>query len=43
MRGKEANKHGKKKLRAGRGGVGKTIVAGARDRATGKVSAKVFE
>ena len=33
MGGKEKNKHGNKKLRAGRGGVGKTIVAGARDRA----------
>ena len=41
--GKEANKHGKKKLRAGRGGAGKAIVAGAKDRATGKVSAKVIE
>ena len=43
MGGKEANKHGSKKLRAGRGGVGKTIVAGAKDRETGKVSAKVIE
>ena len=40
--GLEKNKHGKKKLRAGRGGAGKTIVAGAKDRATGKVSAKVI-
>lgn len=39
--GKEANKHAKKKLRAGRGKVGKFAVAGIRDRATGKVSAQV--
>ena len=31
--GKEKNKHASKKLRAGRGGVGKSVVAGARDRA----------
>ncbi len=43
MGGKEKNKHGNKKLRAGRGGVGKTIVAGAKDRETGKVSARVIE
>lgn len=41
--GKEKNKHGNKKLRAGRGAVGKVAVAGARDRATGKVSAAVVE
>ena len=40
--GKEKNKHANKKLRAGRGGVGKTIVAGAKDRATGHVSAAVI-
>ena len=39
--GKEKNKHAKKKLRAGRGGVGKTIVAGAKDRETKRVSAEV--
>ncbi len=39
--GKERNKHGRKKLRAGRGAVGKVAIAGARDRATGKISAKV--
>ena len=39
--GKEANKHGSKKLRAGRGTVGKTPVAGVRDRATGQVDAQV--
>ena len=43
MGGKERNKHSKKKLRAGRGGVGKTIVAGAKDRATNAVSAAVVE
>ena len=39
--GKETNKHSSKKLRAGRGTVGKAIVAGAKDRKTGKVSAAV--
>ena len=43
MGGKEKNKHGNKKLRAGRGGVGKTIVVGAKDRATNRVSARVIE
>ena len=37
--GKEANKHAKKKLKAGRGAVGKTAVAGVRNRETGKVQA----
>ena len=37
--GLEKNKHSRKKLRAGRGGVGKTLVAGAKDRETGTVSA----
>ncbi len=37
--GKEKNKHANKKLRAGRGGVGKAIVAGAKDRDTNRVSA----
>ena len=37
--GKEANKHRSKKLRAGRGKVGKVPVAGVRDLATGQVSA----
>ena len=41
--GKEANKHSSKKLRAGRGAVGKTAVAGAKDRATNRVSAGVVE
>ena len=41
MGGKEANKHANKKLKAGRGTVGKTAVVGARDRRTGKVTATV--
>ena len=39
--GKEKNKHTNKKLRAGRGAVGKAIVVGAKDRATNRVSATV--
>ena len=39
--GKEINKHGSKKLRAGRGSVGKVAVQGMKDRRTGKVKAKV--
>lgn len=39
--GKEKNKRASKKLRAGRGAVGKTAIAGARDRATNRVSATV--
>ena len=39
--GRERNKHSRKRLRAGRGAVGKTAVAGAKDRATGTVSASV--
>ena len=38
--GKETNKHADKKLRAGRGPVGKVAVAGVKDRATGQVKAK---
>ena len=42
--GREKNKqHSHKKLRSGRGTVGKTAVAGAKDRGTGKVSARVVE
>ena len=41
--GKESNKHSKKKLRAGRGGVGKVAVVGAKDRKTNKVKAKVVK
>ncbi len=39
--GLEKNKHASKKQRAGRGPVGKAIVAGVRDRNTGQVSATV--
>ena len=39
--GKEKNKHANKKLRAGRGAVGKAIVVGAKDRETNHVSATV--
>ena len=41
MGGKEKNKHANKKLRAGRGAVGKTAVAGIRDRDTNMVKAAV--
>ena len=41
MGGKEKNKHGNKKLRAGRGAVGKTAVVGMKDRDTNMVSATV--
>ena len=41
--GKERNKHESKKLRQGRGPVGKTAVVGARDRATGQITAQVVE
>ena len=41
--GKERNKHASKKLRQGRGPVGKTAVVGARDRATGQITAQVVE
>ena len=43
MGGKERNKHSKKKLRAGRGAVGKAAVVGAKDRKTNKVKAKVVK
>ncbi len=39
--GKETNKHASKKLRAGRGTVGKAAIVGAKDRKTNKVKAKV--
>ena len=38
--GKEPNKHANKKLRAGRGTVGKAAIVGARERDTGKVVAR---
>ena len=41
--GKEKNKHAKKKLRAGRGAVGKVAVAGVKDRGSKHVSAAVVE
>ena len=41
--GKESNKHSKKKLRAGRGGVGKAAVVGAKDRKTNKIKAKAVK
>ena len=41
--GRERNKHAGKKLKAGRGPVGKAAVVGAKDRTTNKVQAKVVE
>ena len=41
--GKERNKHARKRLHAGTGGIGKAVVAGAKDRATGKVSVEVVD
>ena len=41
--GKEKNKHAAKKLRAGRGAVGKTAVVGAKNRETNKVTARVVK
>ena len=38
--GKERNKHSNKKLRAGRGPVGKTAVVGAKDRETNRITAR---
>ena len=38
--GKEGNKHESKKLRRGRGAVGKAAIVGVKDRASNKVSAK---
>ena len=43
MGGKERNKHASRKLKAGRGTVGKTAIVGARDRKTGKVTATVVD
>ncbi len=40
--GLERNRHETRKLKQGRGGVGKAIVAAVRDRETGKVAAKVI-
>ena len=41
--GKESNKHERKKLHAGRGTIGKTTIAGAKDRETDQVSATVVK
>ena len=41
--GREKNKHKSKKLKAGRGTVGKAAVVGAKDRKTNKVRAKVVK
>ena len=41
--GKERNKHADKKLRAGRGPVGKTAVVGMKDRETGQIASQVVE
>ena len=41
MGGREGNKHANKKQRLGRGGVGKSVIAGAKDRATNEVRAEV--
>ena len=41
--GLEGNKHSRKKLRAGRGTVDKTAVAGAKDRESGQVAARVVD
>ena len=40
--GKEKNKHQSKKLRAGRGAVGKVAVVGMKDRETNQISAEVI-
>ena len=41
--GREGNKHAHKKQRLGRGGVGKAVVVGAKDRATNEVRAEVVK
>ncbi|MCY4051729.1 MAG: IS1595 family transposase [Gammaproteobacteria bacterium] len=41
--GKEKNKHENKKLKAGRGTIGKSIVVGAKDRETNEVRATVVQ
>ena len=41
--GKETNKHANKKLKSGRGTVGKAPVVGLRDRSTGKVKAQTVK
>ena len=41
--GIEKNKHADKKLNAGRGGVGKTVVAGMKERESNQIAAQVIE
>ncbi len=41
--GREGNKHANKKQRLGRGGIGKAVIAGAKDRDTNRVSAEVVK
>ena len=43
MGGKERNKHESKRLKAGRGPVGKTAVVGMKDRDTGQITSEVVE
>ena len=43
MGGKERNKHESKRLKAGRGPVGKTAVIGIKDRDTGQITSEVIE
>ena len=43
MGGSETNKHNSRKLKAGRGPVGKTAVVGVKDRDTNTIAAKVVE
>ena len=43
MGGKEKNKHDSKRLRAGRGAVGKVAIVGMKDRVTNQVTAEVIE
>ena len=43
MGGKERNKHASKKIKAGRGTVGKTAVVGVKDRESNQVSASVVK
>ena len=43
MGGRERNKHANKKLRSGRGAIGKVAVVGAKDRETNQVRARVVE
>jgi len=41
--GLEKNKHASKKLKAGRGGVGKSIVVGMKDRGTNRIVADIVD